>query len=216
MAGVYGVVRSRPPVRRFCVGLGEGCGVPGIAENRSLIPPTFYHDVSQSRGMSNPDGHELDDETRLEILLAEYQQAGEEVRLRDQLLHNSYYLMVFAFGVFAVGAIQLWSRNPVGAVLLLVIAGGVFLFLAVVIHALSSLRQSACSRRRRVEELVDQYEPEILQIQRNAVNKRLPGNEDEPRELTGLEGISTKWISYVSAFLSAGLFILAVLVMRPV
>ena len=163
--------------------------------------------------MSDSTGTKLGNSQKIELLIAEYQQTGEEARSRDNLIHNSYYLMAFSLGVFAVGAINLFNKgNVIGVVLLLVIASAVFAFLSVMIYTFSTYRASAWSRRRQLEEIVEKYEPGLFLIQRHVVNKRLPPGKDEPRDFTFLEGLSTKWVSYITVILSLGFILMAVVV----
>ena len=85
--------------------------------------------------------------------LVEYEQAGEEVRYRDRILHNSYYLLVISFAAFSGSALNLANRDEpffIGIILLSVFAAGAFAFLAIVLYVYNEKRIIAMFRRQQI------------------------------------------------------------------
>lgn len=84
------------------------------------------------------------------VLLTEYRQAGEEVRNRDRLIHNGYYILI------TVTAVLLWQivrvRDNGGQIAVLWTGGGfLYMLLGFVIIEHFRKRRSAWNLQSRVE-----------------------------------------------------------------
>lgn len=158
--------------------------------------------------MSGQDEDKIEDQ-RLELLLTEYQEAGEEARSRDRLIHNTFYLVIFAIGAFVITELNAITRGEnLNIFIISVISFFVFSFLAIVIYTYSTYRASQWSRRRAIEEEIHAHYEGVFLIQSDAVNKRLTPGKSAPREHNLFEGLGTKYISHI-------VFILALLSLLP-
>ncbi|NIB99978.1 hypothetical protein [Halobacterium sp. R2-5] len=109
------------------------------------------------------------DDDRLELLLTEYEQSGEEYRVRHQSLQNSYYLFVIGLSAFGIAAINsLDSLVKLGLLFSLGSIASFVLGFAIITHFVE--RQSAGVLRTRAEQAIEEYtNPEVnhrLNIQR--------------------------------------------------
>jgi len=96
------------------------------------------------------------DDNQLELLLTEYEQAGEEYRARHQSLQNSYYLFVIglsAFGAATINSID--SFVKLGLLFLVASLASFVLGFAIIAHFAE--RQSAGALRTRVERAIEDY-----------------------------------------------------------
>lgn len=111
-------------------------------------PPTGKKEV-ENGGRGHEEG--LYDK---DFLITEYEQAGEEFRYRDRLLHNSYYLLIVA--VLAIlTKIPNPSEDPFIFGVTLVIGGVVFSFLGILIWKHVNERNSAGALRNRAEQYAE-------------------------------------------------------------
>lgn len=95
------------------------------------------------------------DKEKIEFLLTEYEQTGEEYRTRHQLLHNSYYLLIIGLLIFAGSALSI-SGDPLKLGLLFS-AGSVAAFIlgmAIITHYVE--RNSAGTLRTRTGRAAEQ------------------------------------------------------------
>lgn len=97
-----------------------------------------------------------------EDLLAEYTELSEEVRYRDGLMHNSYYLIAIAL-VFLLGNIITWSDGSIqsifqpGFIALFCIFGGLLsIVVSVVMKTYNEKRVRAEQRRADIEAALNQ------------------------------------------------------------
>lgn len=125
-------------------------------------------------------------ERRIDLLETEYEQAGEEIRYRDRILHNSYYLLVIIFGVFAGNVLNQWGESTVAVVALSLAAGIAFLFLATVIEVYFRRRTSAMVRRDEVERAIRDDFPGAFELQKGLYRGLFEAGEPDPREKQGL------------------------------
>ena len=96
---------------------------------------------------------ENDSETVRSVLVAEYSEVSEEARYRHKLIHNSYYLLVIAFGVLILPAINfLFSQQFAEFGLIAVGFGLVTSFLSGVIHVNNARRTAAYQYRSELSE----------------------------------------------------------------
>jgi hypothetical protein len=97
----------------------------------------------------------MDDQDRLDILLTEYEQTGEEYRTRHRLLHNSYYLFIVSLLLF-VPALISQRGNPRNMAYFLIVGSvaGFVLGFAILTHFVE--RHSAASLRTRTEQAIEE------------------------------------------------------------
>lgn len=91
-----------------------------------------------------------------QLLHTEYEQAGEEYRYRDRLLHNSYYLLIVVTALLVGPFLQYAEQGAhlkLGVIVLL--AGGLYTLLGLVMLTHYVQRNSASSLRTRVEQVAD-------------------------------------------------------------
>lgn len=134
---------------------------------------------------------ELESENRIaektiDLLDTEYGEVGEEIRYRDRILHNSYYLLVIIFGVFAGNVLNQWGNSVVAVVALSFAAGFAFLFLATVIEVYFRRRTSAMVRRDEVERAIRKDFPGSFELQKGLYRGLFEAGKSDPREKQGL------------------------------
>ncbi|GAB3665347.1 hypothetical protein [Halopiger thermotolerans] len=125
-------------------------------------------------------------ERRIDLLETEYEQTGEEIRYRDRILHNSYYLLVIIFGVFAGNVLNQWGNSAIAVAALSFSAGIAFLFLAIVIEVYFRRRSSAMVRRDEVERAIRDDFPSSFELQKGLYRGFFEAGESDPREKQGL------------------------------
>ncbi|MFC6737042.1 hypothetical protein [Halolamina salina] len=103
-----------------------------------------------------PDGFSREELIGNRLLHTEYEQAGEEYRYRDRLLHNSYYLLIVVTALLAGPLLQYIGQDgylKLGVIVLL--AGGLYTLLGLVMLTHYVQRNSASFLRTRVEQVAD-------------------------------------------------------------
>jgi hypothetical protein len=107
-----------------------------------------------------------------EDLLVEYRELSEEVRYRDGLMHNSYYLIAIAL-IFFMGNIISWTEGnfhrlfQIESIALFFSFGGLLLmFISAVMYTYNEKRNRAESRRADIEL--------ALNMRKNRVNRHQP------------------------------------------
>ena len=112
--------------------------------------------MSDDSGDEESEGFSREDLIDDKLLHTEYEQAGEEYRYRDRLLHNSYYLLIVVTALLAGPFLRYGgqgARLKLGVVVLL--AGGLYTLLSLVMLTHYVQRSSASSLRTRVEQVAD-------------------------------------------------------------
>lgn len=124
------------------------------------------------------DGFERQELIESQLLHTEYEQAGEEYRYRDKLLHNSYYLLIVITAILAGSFLNYAGQDSIvklGFITLL--AGGLYTLLGLVILTHYVQRQSASALRTRLQGIADES---IESIPRPfAVEYRVIGQDSE-------------------------------------
>jgi len=154
------------------------------------------------------------DDFALDILLQEYAEIGDEIRYRDRVIHNSYYLLVIIFGVFAQGTLGLItnasSSTPTtagyaSAGILSYGAGGAFLFLSFIIYTYNERRLEAMLRRFEVAKCVNDRYSDDLHIQK-ILYPNLPKHREKMMTFDdrGLMSLGPRLIAHVVAIGGSG------------
>lgn len=117
-----------------------------------------------------------------QLLHTEYEQAGEEYRYRDKLLHNSYYLLIVITALLAVPLLRYVGQDAqvkLGVVVFL--AGSLYTLLGLVILTHYVQRNSASSLRTRVEQVADgtkEHVPRPFAIQYRVIGQDTEMNDE--------------------------------------
>lgn len=107
----------------------------------------------------------MDGRDRLDALLTEYEQTGEEYRTRHRLLHNSYYLFVISLLLFAGALIpRLGKPIEMGALLLVGCLASFVLGFAILTHFVE--RRSAAVLRTRMEQEIEEIANDDIEFNR--------------------------------------------------
>ncbi|QCP91815.1 hypothetical protein [Haloarcula marismortui] len=135
------------------------------------------------------------EQDNFDIWVTEYEQAGEEGRYRDRMIHNTYYLTVIVGAAFLSQIFRLWSGSEyLRLSVLMSIGGAVALFLGGVILAHESKRHSAWSLRTDIETRFHREEINTLRIQ-----KRVLGQSSKFNLETGELEEADRWIDRVKS-----------------
>ncbi|SEN03946.1 hypothetical protein SAMN05216388_1001221 [Halorientalis persicus] len=173
-----------------------------------------------------------------DLLIEEYKELGEEVRYRDGLMHNSYYLIAIAI-VFFVGNVIDWTDGDIYNIIseftefVLLFgstSGALMMFVAVVLRTYNEKRVRAERRRRDIEKALNMREKDadknvpLYAVQKDVLNNNLEcRNEDSTSSLmlSCLQKIETIGMSHYSLWLftigvALVLFAMSILVINVV
>jgi hypothetical protein len=148
--------------------------------------------------------------SEISILLQEYEEVCNEVRYRDRIIHNSYYLLVIIFGVFAQGTLGfIRGGDLLASAAMAGSAGGAFLFLSFIIYTYNERRLEAMMRRFEVSQIVNDQYDDHLKIQ-HILYPDLPYHRYQAmaRGDRSLMSIGPRFISYVIAIGASGWILL--------
>lgn len=153
------------------------------------------------------------EEPELQLLLHEYDEVGNEIRYRDRIIHNSYYLLIIIFGVFAQGALGFIRDGLLTASATLALsAGGAYIFLSFIIYTYNERRLEAMLRRLEVAQEVSNNYGNHFQIQQILYPGLLNHREKlMTQEEQDLRAIGPRFIALIVGFVASGWVMLGVI-----
>jgi hypothetical protein len=132
---------------------------------------------------------ELREDWRRELLLQDYEQASEDGRHRNQLVHYSFYIGLVVLGLILNVGWQMWRDGEFAfLVTLLVFGAGLHGLLYVWATSAKNSRDACWDRRSEIEDLVKLADEGLLRSN-DGVFKRLTRETDGEYSLPGKEGV---------------------------
>lgn len=155
-------------------------------------------------GQKNPEKTPDGKDRAIKLLTVEYEQAGEEIRYRDKILHNSYYLLIIILGVF-VGNLFNHKQSVIAFIAISTVAGVAFAFLGFVVEVYFRRRESAMVRRGQVEDRIQEMEEELFNLQNGLYQEPFQGGGDSSgrKEKSWIEQIGPHTVASLTICLSA-------------
>ena len=151
----------------------------------------------------------LEDDWTRELLVADYQQASEDGRNRDNLLHNSYYVGLVLLGLILNVGLQLVEDGAYVALFGLSSVGAV-LYLLLFLWSSSSkgAREASWDRRSEIEDMVKTVDSQLLRSN-DSCFKRLTRIDDGTYRLEGKNRVEKhsigRLILYTNLLIALGL-----------